>query len=275
MISAILVNHDGEALIERCLQSLGTIGEDLEVLVVDNASTDRSIEIITTRFPEARILAQDQNLGFGAANNLAAAEASGESLLLLNVDAWLEPGALELFEARMNENPRIGMVAPNLYYPDGGRQFVWSPTRGVAGEALQVFRNPFEGRAWAHGSLARFASRLVGRVWYTAACVLIRTEAFREIGGFDESFFMYFEDVDLCIRMETAGWKLDHDPDISVIHQGGFASKKGVDEIYRPSQLRFYALHRPRWEAAYIERRLRRRYGNTAVENWCSGMTEE
>lgn len=268
MISVIIVNHNGEEHLRRCLESLRGPGPEIEVLVVDNASSDSSLAMVREVFPEVRVLAQRTNLGFGAANNLAAIEARGESLLLLNADAWLETGALQRLHERLRREDRLALVAPTLLYPDGRRQFVWSPERGVAGEALQRLRNPFENRSWAHGEVMRAASRLVGRLWFTAACVLVRSDAFESVGGFDEGFFMYFEDVDLCVRFEKAGWRLAQEPGAIVRHAGGFARHPHVDDVYRPSQLRYYALHRPPWEARLVERRLRRRYGDAAVDGW-------
>jgi GT2 family glycosyltransferase len=266
MISAIIVNHDGEAHLGRCLESLE--GSGAEVLLVDNASRDGSLALVRERFPGVRVFPQEENLGFAAANNLAAAKASGETLLLLNADAWLEAGALDLLVAKVGDAPDIGLVAPRLRYPDGRRQFSWSPARGFVGEVLQKALNPFEAQAWVHGSMARWVARLVGATWYTAACVLVRAEAFRAVGGFDESYFMYFEDVDLCIRLEAAGWRLAQEPRAVVCHAGGAAGRSEVDDIYRPSQLRFYQQHRPQWESRLMERRLRRRFGKAAVDRW-------
>ncbi|MBD3850267.1 MAG: glycosyltransferase family 2 protein [Acidobacteria bacterium] len=266
MISVIIVNHDGEAHIGRCLASLD--GSGAEVLLVDNASRDNSLSLVQERFPEVKIFSQEENLGFAAANNLAAAKANGEALLLLNADAWLEAGALDLLEEKLNTRPDVGLVAPRLRYPDGRRQFSWAPARGFVGEVLQKARNPFEAQAWAHGSLARWLAHVVGPTWYTAACVLVRAEAFRAFGGFDESFFMYFEDVDLCLRLEAAGWRLAQEPRAVVCHAGGVAGRSEVDDLYRPSQLRYYRLHRPQWERRFVERRMRRRYGDAAVDRW-------
>jgi len=239
--------------------------------LVDNASHDGSLSLVRERFPEVVVLPQEQNLGFAGANNLAAAKASGEALLLLNADAWLDAGALNLLAAYLTGRPGVGLIAPCLRYPDGRRQFSWSPARGVLGEAMQKVRNPFEARGWAHGSVARLAGRLAGRPWYTAACVLVRTEAWRSVGGFDESFFMYFEDVDLCIRLETAGWRLAQESRAVVRHVGGAMRRVGIDDLYRPSQLRYYRLHRPAWEVRLVERRLRRRFGEAAVDRWLAG----
>jgi GT2 family glycosyltransferase len=269
MISAIIVNHDGERYLDRCLTSLE--GSGAEILVVDNASRDNSLALLSDRFPEVEVLSLQENIGFSAANNLAAARAKGEALLLLNADAWLQEGALDLLAARLERRPDVGLVAPRLRYPDGRRQFSWSPARGVIGEALQKARNRFEARGWAHGSFARAVARLAGRPWLTAACVLVRAEAWQSVGGFDESFFMYFEDVDLCLRLEAAGWRMTQETKAVAWHVGGVSGRKVVDDVYRPSQLRYYRLHRPAWEARFMERRLRRRYGNDAVERWLAG----
>jgi GT2 family glycosyltransferase len=104
--------------------------------------------------------------------------------------------------------------------------------------------------------------------------VLVRAEAFRAVGGFDEGFFMYFEDVDLCLRLEAAGWQLAQEPSAVAQHAGGVTSRREVDGLYRPSQLRYYRLHRPAWEARLVERRLRRRFGDGAVERWLAPRRE-
>ena len=268
MISVIIANHNGEKYLENCLGSLGRPGPRLEVILVDNASSDDSLDLVASRFPGVRVLPQPSNLGFAAANNLAAEAAQGDALLLLNADAWLEPGALDLLADRLEKDHAAGLVAPHLRYADGRRQFSWSPARGVLGEVLQRLRNGFEARAWVHGTLARGLGRLAGRSWYTAACVLIRSRAFQQVGGFDTSFFMYFEDVDLCVRLEEAGWRLVQEPRAVVTHVGGFSRNTSVDDLYRPSQLRYYRVHRPAWEARLVERRLRRRFGDAEVERW-------
>ena len=266
MISVIIVNHDGEAHLERCLRSLD--GSDAEILLVDNNSRDGSVALVRRQFPNVTIMPQERNLGYGAANNLAARHATGRGLLLLNPDAELQPGAFDALTAALDEQPDAGLVAPRLCYPDGRRQFSWSPARGVVGEALQKVRNRFESRSWAHGRIARAISRMAGRPWFTAACVLVRADAWRSIGGFDERFFMYFEDVDFCLRLEAAGWRLAQEPRALAYHVGGVAIGRQVDDFYRPSQLRYYRLHRPVWERKVIEWRMRRRFGDGSVDRW-------
>jgi GT2 family glycosyltransferase len=266
MISAIIVSRDSEAHLERCLKSLA--GSGAEVLLVDNASRDGSVALVRRHFPEVVVFPQERNLGFAAASNLAAERAKGEALLLLNADAWLEPGALALLSRRLAIRPDVGLVAPTLRYPNGGRQFSWSPARGIVGEAVQKVRNRFEARACVHGSSARVVARLAGRPWFTAACILVRAEAWRSVGGFDESFFLYFEDTDLCIRLESTGWRLVQETRAVVRHAGGAPGRRDRDELYRPSQLHYYRVHRPPWEVRLLERRLRRRFGDEAVNRW-------
>jgi N-acetylglucosaminyl-diphospho-decaprenol L-rhamnosyltransferase len=268
MISAIVVNHDGEDYLERCLGSLFDSSLVTEVLLVDNGSRDGSLDVVSSNFSSVQVLDQESNLGFAAANNLAVERARGEALLLLNVDAWLASRTLETLFARLESDPDIGLVAPQLRYPDGSRQFSWSPARGVVGEVMQKLRNPFEASSWAHGRLARGVARLAGHTWYTAACVLVRTAAYRAVGGFDTDYFMYFEDVDFCIRLEAAGWRLAMEPRAIAHHVGGFSRNTEVDSLYRPSQLRYYRNRRPAWEARFVERRLRRKYGDAAVDEW-------
>jgi N-acetylglucosaminyl-diphospho-decaprenol L-rhamnosyltransferase len=267
MISVVVVNHDGAPLLARCLGSLAPPpGEEVEAIVVDNASGDCSPELVRRRFPAVRLLALPDNVGFGAAVNRGAAVARGEALLLLNNDAWLAEGCLAALAARLAGDPGLAWVAPRLSYPDGRPQTVWSPDVGLLGEAVQLVRNGLEGRAWNHGALTRCLQTVLGPGWYTAACALVRREAFEAVGGFDEGFFLYFEDSDLCLRLRRAGWRLAQEPAARASHALTRGWRSGRVELeYRRSQLRFYALHRPRWEAAVLRRYLRARYRRRAA----------
>lgn len=270
MISVLVVNRDGERWLERCLASVGDPPPlEVEVVLVDNCSSDGSVELVRRRFPHVTLLENHRNLGFGAANNQAAALARGDALLLLNNDAWLEPGCLVRLQARLDREPDLGLVAPRLIGPDGGPRFVWAPDRGLLGEAVQRMRNPFEGTAFNHGPIDRLMRAFSGPGWYTAACVLIRRRAFDEVGGFDPSFFLYFEDADLCVRIREAGWTLDWEPDAVAVHAGGGGKLGGaVADEYRRSQLHYYRKHRPPWEFAVLKLVLARRYGGGQVRDW-------
>lgn len=245
MLSVLMVNHDGgDVLLEslRRLYELRDEGGFQEVVLVDNASTDGSPTRVREAFPEVRLVEAGENLGFGAANNLAAREARGDCFLLLNSDAWPTPGALPALRRRLDAAPGIGLVAPRLVYPDGRPQFHWAPTTSVVGEAVQIVRNRFERFAWTH-------HLKLGVGWHSAACVLLRRAAFESIGGFDQGFFLYFEDVDLCVRLRRAGWRLAEASDATVVHVKGGSQPSGTSlRWYRHGQRRYYAKHRPVWE---------------------------
>jgi GT2 family glycosyltransferase len=273
MISVLVVNHNGERWIERCLSSLGVPPPaGVQVVVVDNGSTDGSPELVAVRFPHARLLRMGHNAGFAVANNVAAACADGQALLLLNNDAWLGAGALDLMGQRLDADSRIGLVAPRLVSLDGRPQFVWSPDRSLLGAAVQRFRNRFEGQWWNHNLLPPLLRLVLGRGWYTGACVLVRRRAFDEIGGFDPGFFLYHEDTDLCLRLRRAGWRLASQPKATVVHAGGLRPVDERTELhYRQSQLYFYAKHRPRWEEELVWKHVVKLYESHpegAVAGW-------
>ncbi len=262
MISILVVNHDGRDHLRHCLEQLASQAADYgEIVVVDNASTDGSAAMVRADFPDCRLLALGDNVGFGAANNRAAAAAAGDRLLLLNSDAWLEDGALHLLAAALDADPQLALAAPELRYPDGRRQFAWAPATGVVGEAVQMSRNRFESRAWAHRVPPRWLRPVLGPGWFSAACVLLRRTAFEAVGGFDEDFFLYFEDVDLSRRLRHAGWRLGSVPEAVAYHVKGGSRPSGRGELeYRRAQLCYYRKHRPVWENRYLRIRMRRKF---------------
>lgn len=270
-VTALVVNHNCEPYLDRCLDSIlaqrREAGDDLEVIVADNASADGSLALAAEKArenPAVRLLELGENLGFGAANNRAAELARGEFLLLLNGDARLSGGALARLLAPLEKDRRLALAAPQLVYaePEGRLQFSWVPPTGLAGELAQKLRNRFEDRPWAHHPrLLRLLAALLGPPWFSAACLLLRRSAFEGVGGFDPSFFLYFEDVDLCLRLRRAGWRLAFVPGARAVHVSGGSGGGRVEQEYRRSQLRYYRLHRPAWEASLLAFHLRRKYG--------------
>lgn len=299
-VSALVVNHNAGDWLRPCLESLQATAEawrrddparpgspaGLEAVVVDNASSDGSLttvrEFEAAGSPDLRVrlVEAGRNLGFGAACNLAAAKSAGRHLLLLNPDAWIDEESLRRLAAALESDERLGVAAPCLSYPDGSPQFVWAPPVGVLGEAIQRFRNRFEEAAWNHGRLPRLLKPCVGAGWYTAACLLVRRAAFDDIGGFDERFFLYFEDADLCLRLRRAGFRLREVPGARAWHVRGASTgtdrerrlTPAAERFYRASQLRYYGLHRPRWERAYLRRRLRRKFNAIGDEERRRGL---
>jgi GT2 family glycosyltransferase len=219
-ISVIIVNWNGEPFLERCLDALmaQTI-KPCEIILVDNASSDRSIEI-TRRFPSVRLIALDRNTGFAQGNNLGIETASTESewIALINPDAFAEPHWLETLLTAAESNPDFdifGSMLVNAANPtllDG------------AGDAYHI-----SGLVWrmAHGSSVSTATENIREVFSPcAAAALYRRSALREIGGFDEDYFCYVEDVDLGFRLRLAGYRCLYVPQ-SIAHHVGSGTTGG------------------------------------------------
>jgi len=250
-VSAIVVTLNALPWLERALESVpGT-----ELVVVDHGSTDGTVELVRERFAEATLIEQE-NKGFGGGNNAGMRAASGRGDLLLNSDAWLQPGALEALVAFAEAHPDAAMVGPRLLNPDGtlqrsvrGFPTVWR----IATEYLFLRKlapgsntlNAFYGGGFAHDE-AREAD------WLYGPCLLVRREAVDEVGPFDEDFFMFSEETDWCYRFREAGWRIHFFPGAEVTHVGG-ASHEG--RLYREnlrSHLRFFVKHHGFRQAARV-----------------------
>jgi GT2 family glycosyltransferase len=262
MLTILIVNHNTKQHLENALLHLEEQAETWdEVIVVDNASSDGSREFLRERYPSVRLLELPDNLGFGVANNRGVEIALGDQILLLNSDAWLSEGALPSLAEALDANPQLGAVTPALHYPDGRHQFAWAPETSVLGEALQKVRNRLETRSWAHHPPPRWLVPLLGPIWLTAACLLVRKSAFEAVGGFDESFFLYFEDVDLCRRLRLCGWELEVVQEARAFHvKGGSELSDRAELEYRRSQLAYYSKHRPQWENRLLRFKLHRKF---------------
>jgi N-acetylglucosaminyl-diphospho-decaprenol L-rhamnosyltransferase len=246
-VSVVVVSYNTREHLERCLASV--VGRH-EVIVVDNGSTDGSRELVRERFANARLLEPPENRGFGAANNEGMKAASGRYSLLLNADAWPVGDAVERLAAFADANPRAGVVGPRLLNPDGTlqRSVRGFPTRWrIATEYFFLRKlaprsrvvNAFYGAGFDHRSV-REAEFLMGAV------LLLRREAVAEVGGFDESFFMFSEEVDLCYRMRAAGWSVVFYPGAEFVHVGGASTRLEWGRMYREQlrgHLRFLAKH--------------------------------
>lgn len=220
-----------------CLRALFSATRDvsLEVAVVDNASSDGSVAAIADQFPTVRVTANDRNLGFGAANNQAMQTARGKYLLLLNSDAFVEPGAVAAMASYLDGHPNVALVGPRLVNRDGSLQVSCfpfpSPLRCWV-ENLWISKalpnQPLVGdyRGWPHDRERDVA-------WVIGACLLVRREAYEQVGGFDERFFMYSEEADWQRRMRDAGWKIAFTPAARVMHLGGVSGAAEKPKINR------------------------------------------
>lgn len=236
-LSIIVVNWNVRDLLRECLASidpaLGLPAAEREIFVVDNASSDGSLEMVAAEFPHVRRIANSSNLGFGAANNQAYAQSRGDYVLLLNPDAAATGDALAQMLAWMEAHPRVGALGSRLVNFDGSLQR-WTggalPTLwNVACHFLMLSK--LLPRSWRPAPL--FLDRDLAveeRVeWVTGACVLLRRAA---LGPriFDESYFLYGEDMDLCRRLGDTGWEVVYGPFATVRHRlgGSMARQSGA-----------------------------------------------
>ena len=260
-IAVVVVSYDAARHLARCLGSVRPlVAAGHEVVVVDNASSDASTRIVRDEFPWARLVALDRNAGFAAACNVGGAASSREHLLLLNPDAWVDAGCAEALSEALERNARLGAVAPRLFYRDGRRQFSWEPTPGIMGEAARKVRNRLERWPIAHRPARALFAALGDAGWLTAACLMVRRQAWEAVGGFDQRYFLYFEDADLGLRLRRAGFRLAVEPRARAWHLSGASRSPAAEIHYRRGQFLFYRVHRPRWESRALLRRSRRRF---------------
>ena len=244
-VSAVVVSYNAAPWIERSLDSLR--GTGAEVIVVDNGSTDGTLEIVREKFPEARLIEQE-NRGFGAGNNAGMRAASGRYFMLLNPDAWLTDGALEKLIAFADEHPEAAVVGPRLLNPDGSLQ------RSVRGYPTPwriateyFFLRKLAPRSRAFNSLfgAGFDHESVREVDYLfGACLLVRRDAVDSVGGFDEDFFLMSEETDWCYRFRQAGWSVFFYPGAEAYHVVGASLNPARFKDVVRGHLQFLSKHR-------------------------------
>jgi GT2 family glycosyltransferase len=218
-----IVNYNTREPLRSCLASVQSEAPS-EVVVVDNASSDDSIEMVEADFPWVMLLANKINCGYGAAANQAIACCTAKYVLLLNSDTLLRHGAIQNLASYLDSHPRAAIVGPRLINPNGTLQASCYPFPTLLNTLLvntslgrlmgyvPVLRDYYL-PTWPHNS-----ARLVD--WVKGAALALRREAFEAVGGFDESFFMYFEETDLCHRLKNAGWEVHFAPVATVVHAG-------------------------------------------------------
>jgi GT2 family glycosyltransferase len=251
-VDAVIVSYNNRDTLRACVQPLTEI-PGVAVTGVDNASADASLEAIDDL--PVRLVPSAVNLGFGAGCNRGAACGSAPLILLLNPDARMEPGALERMCAVLDAEPDVALVGPRLHEP-GGRLML----------SMRRFQRP--GSTWAraldlHRVLprARWTDEIDARPeayahpaypeWVSGACMLVRREAFDALGGFDEAYFMYCEDQDLCRRLQAAGGRVRYEPSALVTHVGGdSAPRAGLFPALARSRIHYARVHDSRTSAA-------------------------
>lgn len=248
-----IVNSNNCAMLERCLRSIFATarGPELEVIVVDNASTDASVEMVRREFPQVCVLLGTESLGFSANHNRALERGAGRYLLVLNDDTEILPGALERMLAFMDAHPEAGACGAKLLNPDGSLQRTANrfPTLAFGiFEALGIDRrfpnNPVR-RHNIYADWDRSSTREVDAV--SGAALMIRREAMAQVGLLDANYLFYSEEVDWCLRLHQQGWKIYYVADAQIIHYGGSSTStlapSKFHRIYWNSFLYYYKKH--------------------------------
>jgi hypothetical protein len=257
-LSVIIVNWNVRPLLERCLASVTESaqrgGLNCELIVVDNASTDGSPDMVRRLFPTVELICSDANLGFARANNLGASRAGGRYLLFLNPDTEVVGDALPTMVAYMDQHPAVGLLGPKLLFPDGRvqpsrRRF---PTLATAFLESTVVQQWFPQNRTLDRYYVRDRSDDVEQDvdWVVGACMLIRREAWDEIGPLDERFFMYSEELDWCRRLKSAGWRVVYLPSATVVHYEGQSSAQVVPArhiYFQSSKVLYFRKHHGPW----------------------------
>jgi hypothetical protein len=262
-LSIVIVNHNTEVHLIRTLASLvdKIEGISYEIIVVDNASTDGSVIAVKRSYPMVELVIMDYNAGFARANNEGARQASGQYMLILNSDTEVPPGTVEKLIDIKREKKDWGVVAPLIYNPDGSLQLSWGWDPHLHTEVfLKFFAEKWY--RWKQRRKNGLSDRDVD--WVSGACFLIETNLYREIGGFDESFFLYMEDADLGKRVRQRGRKIHLTSEARIIHLlgqsvAGVPGRRLIEA--KKSQLYYYCKHNSRAARAILRQYLLLRFG--------------
>ncbi|MBI2911180.1 MAG: glycosyltransferase family 2 protein [Chloroflexi bacterium] len=236
-LSVVVVSWNVRAELRECLASVyGGLarepGLSHEVVVVDNASRDGSVEMVREAFPAAKVIASDHNLGFAGGCNQALALAHGRHVLVLNPDTRVIGDALPLLWSYLEAHPDVAVVGPLIEDGEGRprpamRRF---PRPGTLFVESTGFQGLFEGsrllQAYYCRDLSPSGTQEVD--WLSGACLMVRRAAVEQVGGMDERFFLYCEELDWCRRMRAAGWKVVHLGEARVAHLGGRSSQQDL-----------------------------------------------
>jgi len=274
-LSVIIVSWNVRDLLQRCLQALVPSSKfqvpssalnnlergtwNLELFVVDNASSDGSAAMLRQRFPQVRLIANESNLGFTHGNNQGIAASQGRYVLLLNPDTEVVGDAVATLLAFLEAHPDVGVVGPQLRYPDGSiqpsrRRFPTLATAFVESTVLQpLFAGSSLLRRYYVADQPDDVTQDVD--WLVGACLLVRREAIDQAGPLDEGFFMYSEELDWCRRIKQAGWRIVYLPAAQVIHYEGKSSEQNLaarDIRFHSSKVRYFRKHHGPWSAEIL-----------------------
>ena len=253
-LSIVIVTFNSAAEIDACLASLvpHAAAADVETLVVDNASSDGTVDAIRSRWPDVRVLEGGRNLGFAGGSNLGIRQTSGELILLLNPDTIARAGALETLVRALDARPDAAIAGPRLVDAAGHPELSFGCMIGPIAELRQKLL--VKGNDRGIGPISGYIERLTTRPrdvdWVSGACLLVRRADAEAAGLLDERYFMYAEDVDFCAAVRKRGRAVIFAPNAEVVHLRGRSvatRPRATEAAYRRSQLAFYEKHHPAW----------------------------
>jgi GT2 family glycosyltransferase len=251
-MAVVVVSYNAREDLLACLHSIRHAATPSPpTVLVDNGSTDGGPALVRTQLPEVEVVIDPANRGYGAAANLGARRRDTPYLFLLNSDTVLAPGAVDALSDYLDAHPRVAIAGPRLRSSDGTLEPSCHPPLGTLRSVLEksslgraIARLPGVGARWALLNWAHDRARAVP--WVTGAALAIRRSAFDAIGGFDEGYFMYAEEADICWRCCQAGWEVHFAPVTDVIHRGAASTAplRGVMALQKVrSAIRFYRRH--------------------------------
>jgi GT2 family glycosyltransferase len=248
--SILIVNFRAYEDLERCLQSVdGQLRPGDEVIVLDNESQPARAAAVVRRFPFATIIPSDDNLGFAAGVNIAARHARNPFLLLLNPDTVVEGPLIVVLEEYLALHPDTAVVGPRVINGDGSIQPSARAFPGFStllGGRSAWFTRRYPDNPWARRNLLGLDARAPLLVdWLSGSCLMTCRDVFERLGGFDESFFLYWEDADYCRRVATLGLHRTYVPSVSVRHFGGGSARYNLARAIREFLKSAYLLHPP------------------------------
>lgn len=260
-ISIIILNYKQKGLVKQCLRGIlsSNISLPFEIIVVDNNSGDDCLEMVHAEFPQVKTITSGKNAGFAYGNNLGIRASEGNTIVILNPDVVCVEGAMEKLNDFLHKNPKAGMVGPALIYPDGTMQY---SCRRFPKWYTPVFRRTIFGKfSFAKLELKRYLMMDRERHspqtvdWLFGACLFIKKSALDKIGVFDERFFLYFEDCDLCRRLWDAGFEVWYYPEVKLVHyhQKLSQQKDGILSIFNPGT-RFHIQSAIQYFAKYFKK---------------------
>jgi N-acetylglucosaminyl-diphospho-decaprenol L-rhamnosyltransferase len=247
-LTIVIASYNTKTDLLNCLGSLHDHAPDVshEIVVVDNASRDESVEAVQSRWLDVRVIALASNVGFAAANNVGIRSTQSELVLLLNSDTIVPGGAIDRLVAQLRELPEASIVGPRIV--DGAGRPELSYGRMIS--PLAELRQKALARFAPASTLATMTARTREVDWVTGACLLVRRRDAEAAGLLDERYFMYCEDVDFCAAVRNNGGRVYFTPSAEIVHVRGRSwheSPTATADSYRRSQLAFYRKHHPAW----------------------------